>query len=156
METSKLNGLKDQAEVKIENTFDGIKAIDTYWRYLTTNSKKINDFNGSGYVFADLLTFLDEKKGINLLTSRYDDVANTIFEKRQDTFFILTIDHKKNYLSQLAPENFTVAELIDFNSECSEDDDPELANEEIACINALKESLELLTDDTTVVLLSIV
>jgi hypothetical protein len=155
IETSRLNDLRDNAEIKVEKKLFSKKVIDNYWDYLNANSKKLKDFDWSGYIFADLLIFLEEKKGIDLLKGKYDDIANQIAERRQNSTFILTFDHKQKYLSELSPDKFMVDELIEFNKDFSEQDDPELARAEIEGIKSLKENLELIVDDSHVVILSI-
>lgn len=155
IETSKLNDLLDNAEIKIEKKLFSKKVIDNYWDYLNTNSKKLKDFDWSGYIFANLLVFLEEKKGIDLLKGKYDDIANAIVDKRQNSTFILTYDHKQKYLTNLSPDKFTLDELIEFNKDFSEEDDPELAKAEIEGVKALRDNLDLLTDDNHVILLSV-
>jgi hypothetical protein len=155
IETSRLNDLRDNAEIKVEKKLFSKKVIDNYLDYLNANSKKLKDFDWSGYIFADLLIFLEEKKGIDLLKGKYDDIANQIAERRQNSTFILTFDHNQKYLSELSPDKFTVDELIEFNKDFSEQDDPELARAEIEGIKSLKENLELIADDSHVVILSV-
>lgn len=155
IETSKLNELRDNAEIRIEKKLFSKKVIDNYWDYLYANSKKLKDFDWSGYIFANLLVFLEEKKGIDLLKGKFDDIANVIVEKRQNSTFILTYDHKQKYLTNLSPDNFIMNELIEFNKDFSEEDDPELARVEIEGIKALRDNLNLLDDDNHVILLSI-
>lgn len=155
IETSKLNDLLAHAEVKIEKGFLSQKVIDNYWNFLNANSKKLKDFNGSGYIFANLLVFLAEEKGIQLLKSEYDDIAEALANKRGSSIFVLTFDHKQRYWNDLSPEKFDVSELITFNKDFSEDEDPELAKLEMEGIKALRDSLESLADDKSVVLLSI-
>jgi hypothetical protein len=129
--------------------------VDNYWDFLDTHTTKLKDFPWSGYVFNNLFVFLDEKKGVNLLDGQYDDVANDIVEKRQTATFILTMEHRQQYLDKLNPENYSEKELIDFNKDFSEEDDPELAKAQREGIRALRDSLLLLTDDTKVILLTI-
>jgi hypothetical protein len=155
IETSKLNDLRDNAEIKIEKKLFSKKIIDNYWDYLDANSKKLKNFEWSGYIFANLLIFLEEKKGIDLLKGKDDDIANVIVERRQNSTFIFTFDHKQKYATGLSPDKFTLDELIEFNKDFSEEDDPELAKAEIEGIKSLKENLELLTDDSHVVILSV-
>jgi hypothetical protein len=155
IETSKLNDLLAHAEVKIEKGFLSQKTIDNYGNFLNNNSKKLKDFNSLGYVFADLLIFLSEEKGINLLKSKYDNIADELLNKRGCSTFILTFDHKQHHLDDLSPDKFDLNELIQFNKDFSEDDDPELAKAEMQGIKDLHDSLELLADDQSVVLLSI-
>ena len=155
IETSKLNQLRDNAEIKIEKKIFSKKTIDNYWNFLDTHTTKLKDFTWSGYVFNNLFIFLNEKKGVNLLDSQYDDIANDILEKRQTATFILTIEHRQQYLGKLSPDIYSEKELIDFNKDFSEEDDPELAKAQLEGIQALRDSLILLTDDTKVILLTI-
>jgi hypothetical protein len=155
IETSKLNDLRDNAEIKIEKKLFSKKTIDNYWDFLNVNSKKLKDFDWSGYIFANLLIFLEEKKGIDLLKGKHDDIANAIVGKRQNSTFILTFEHKQKYLADLSPDKYTVEELIEFNKDFSEEDDPELAKAEIEGIRALRDNLNLLSDDNQVILLSV-
>lgn len=155
VETSRLNELSSKAEIKIKKNFFSKKVTNDYWEFLYANSKKLKDFNWSGYVFADLLEFLVEKKRIDLLKGKYEDIANSISEKRENATFILTYEHRQKYLDQLNPDNFSLDELITFNKEFSEDDDVELAKAEMEGIRFLRDNLSILTDDTKVILLSV-
>jgi hypothetical protein len=155
IETSKLNELRDNAEIKIEKSLFSNKTVDNYPDYLKSNSKKLKDFQYSGYIFADLLIFLAENKGIDLLKSKYDDIANSIVERRQNSTIILTYDHRQAYLDKLDADKFNTEELIAFNKDFSENDDPELAKAEIEGIKALRENLEHITSDNQLILLSI-
>ncbi|MFA6463320.1 MAG: hypothetical protein WCT51_04765 [Candidatus Shapirobacteria bacterium] len=155
IETSRLNDLRDNAEIKIEKKLFSKKVIDKYWDYLDSISKKIENFDGSGYIFGNLLVFLEEKKGIDLLKSSYDEIVNSIVEKRQTSAFIFTFDHRQKYLDKLDPDNFTIDELITFNKEFSEDDDMEFAKAEIDAIKLLQDNLKLLTGDNIVILLNV-
>lgn len=155
IETSKLNELRENAAVKIEKKFFSKKTIDNYWNYLNSNSEKLRDFKYSGYIFANLLIFLAENKEIDLLKSEYDDIASAIAERRQNSTIILTYRHREAYLHKLETNKFAMSELIAFNKDFSEDVDPELANAEMAGIEALRDSLDHLTSDNQVVLLSV-
>jgi hypothetical protein len=155
IDTSKLNDLLEHAEIKIEKSFLSKKVVDNYWNYLNTNAKKLSDFKGSGYIFANLLIFLKEKKGINLLDSPYNEIVNSIAARRKNTTLIFTFDQKTACLEKLNADQFTIEELIEFNTEFSEEDDPELAKAEIEGVKALQENLGLLTDDRQVLLLTV-
>lgn len=155
IETSKLNQLRDNAEIKIEKKIFSKKTIDNYSNFLDTHTTKLKDFAWSGYVFNNLFIFLNEKKGVNLLDSQYDDIANDILEKRQTATFVLTMEHRQQYLDKLSPDIYSEKELIDFNKDFSEEDDPELAKAQLEGIQALRDSLILLTDDSKVILLTI-
>lgn len=155
VQTSKLNELLDSAEIKIEKKLFGKKVVDNYWNYLDANSKKLANFNWSGYIFANLLIFLEEKKGIDLLKGKYDHIANSIVERRQNSTFIFTHEHKQAYIDKLNPDHFSVDELIEFNVSFSDESAPQLAEAEIEGIKALRDHLQELSDDSQIVLLSV-
>ena len=156
IKTDKLDALKEASEIIVKKSFFKKTVTDNYWSFLEDNSKKLNDFEWSGYIFCNLLIYLQENKNIDLLTSEYDSTANWISEKREISLMIFTHNHKKAFLDKLNTKNFSMEELINFNKEFSEDDDFELAEAEIAGINAIKASLEELIDDKEVVILSII
>lgn len=156
IETSALEELRNQAVVRFEKKLFSKKRIDNYWSYLNAHSKELKDFDGSGYVFADLLVFLKESKGIDLLTGEFEEVANAISADRQNSTIIFTFDHKQKYLKDMAPEKFTLEELIAFNKDFSEDDDPAPAAAELNGIKTLYNHLDLLTSSHQVILLSVI
>jgi len=155
IETSLLDELQDHAEIKVEKKLFGKKTTDKYWDFLNAHSRRLMDFKWSGHVFSDTLTFLDEKKGINLVKGKYDAIATDLVNKRQASVFILTYEQKQKYLDKLKAENYSIDELTAFNKKFSEQDDPELAKAEIEAIKFLRDNLELLTDDKHVVLLNV-
>jgi len=155
IKTDKLDSLKESAEIKIKKGFFKKTVIDNYWNFLNENSSKLKNFEWSGYIFGSLLIYLQENKGIDLLTSEFDSITNWISEKRNASVMIFTINHKKSYFEKLELENFNEAELIEFNKEFSEDDSPELAKAEMDGIKAIQNSLSELKDENEVVLLTI-
>lgn len=153
LETANLSALQSNAEIKIEKTWLSKKTVDTYYSWLAANSREVIDFQASGHVFATLLSFLEEK-GIDLM-SEHREIAYDISQKRGDTNFILTHKHRQQYLDKLTPEQFTTEELLAFNIDFVEDDDPALVEGEILGIKAIRDSLTMLVDDSHVILLSI-
>jgi hypothetical protein len=67
----------------------------------------------------------------------------------------LTYEQRQAYLDKLDAGKFSTDELIAFNKDFSENEDPELAKGEIEGIRALRDSLDQLTGDNQVVLLSV-
>lgn len=155
IEINKLDALKEASEIIVKKSFFKKTVTDNYWSFLEDNSKKLKDFEWSGYIFGNLLIYLQENKNIDLLKSEYDSTANWISEKRGASLMIFTHNHKEAFLDKLNTKNFSMEELITFNKEFSEDDDPELAKAEIAGIDAIKASLEELIDDKKVVILNV-
>ncbi|MBT1690503.1 hypothetical protein [Dawidia soli] len=154
LETDKLPALLSNAEAKIQKTWLSKKTVDTYSRWLAANSREVIDFQASGHVFATLLSFLEEK-GIDLMKSEHDEIADDISQKRGDTNLILTHKHRQQYLDKLTPEQLTTEELRAFNIDFAEEDDPALVEGEILGIKAIRDSLTMLVDDNHVILLSI-
>lgn len=155
IETSKLKDLRNAAEIKFERGFLSKMKIDGYPRFLEMNAKKLKDFKWSGFVFAHLLVFLKEKKGINLLDNEFTPDAMDIANKRQNSTIIFTYNQKQESIYKLIPDNFNLQELIDFNKEFSNEANPELAKVELEGVKSLKENLEFIIDDNVVILLSI-
>ncbi len=155
IETGKLSDLKNVAEIKIKKGFFKKTIIDEYWNFLDNNSKKLTDFGKSGYIFGDLLIFLMENKGIDLLSSEYDIISNWISEKRENSTIIFTHKHKTDYLEKLNLNNFTETELIEFNKEFSENDSRELAISELEGIKKIGECLDELKNKNEVILLNV-
>jgi hypothetical protein len=153
IDTHKLNELHQNVGIKIEKKLFVNKRTDTYWEYLNVNSNKLNDFSYSGHILANLLIFLAEHKGIDLLTGRYDDIANSISEKRRNSTFILTYEQHQSYLDKLMFHKFE--ELAAFNKDFSDEDNPELVDAEIEGIEALRESLEQLASSDQLILSSV-
>ncbi|WP_289056063.1 hypothetical protein [Carboxylicivirga marina] len=156
IDTNKLNDLKEKAEIKTikKGWFKKVK-IDEFWSFFDSNSNKLKDFDWSGYVFGNLLIFLQENKMINILDSEHDSIANWISEKRGISTIILTKTHKESYLEKLNSINITIEELIEFNKEFSEDSDPEFAKAGLEGVKAISENLEILTDDSKVIILTV-
>jgi len=155
IETSKLHELSDKAERKLEKKFFRKRITDYYFDYLEKQSKKVMALGGSAYVFADLLIFLKERKGIDLLNGKFDNIANEISIKRENATIIFTYGHREKYLNKLIAEQISLDELVEFNKQFSGNNDQDLAREELSWIISLKVSLELLRDESKVVLFSI-
>jgi hypothetical protein len=153
---AKLTNLVEAAEIKIQRGFLTKKVIDTFDDVVLHDTQNLIKFKWSGYIFADLLIFLQERKNIDLLEGEYNSVSDKLYEKRQQSVFILTYEHKLKYASQLSPQNFPIHELINFNKDFSESDDPELASVQLEGIAALKESLDSITSSDFAVLLFII
>lgn len=156
IETNKLDELKEKSEVKIvKKGLFKKEVIDEFWTFLDSNSDKQKDFDLSGYIFGNLLIFLQENKEINILDSKHVSIANWISEKRSMSMIILTYSHKEAYLEKLSSINITIEELVEFNKEFSEDSDPEFAKTELEGVKAISENLKKLTDDSKVIILTV-
>jgi hypothetical protein len=153
--TAKLQNLVEAAEVKIQKGFFTKKTIDNFHAVILHDTKKLIDFNWSGFILADLLIFLKEKRNINLFEGEYNAIADQIIERRQQSPIILTYEHTLKYASLLIPEKFSTNELIEFNKDFSENDDPQIATAQLEGIAALKQSLDSIPSSNFAVLLFI-
>ena len=155
IQTDKLDGLKESSEIIVKKGFLKKTVTDNYWDFLESNSSKLKDFEWSGYIFGNLLIYLQENKQIDLLSSEFDSIANWISEKRSASVMIFTLNHKKFYLDKLELGNFNETELIAFNKDFSEDESPELAKAEMDGIKFIRESLMELKNDKEVIILNV-
>ena len=155
IEKSKLSDLNNAAEIVVKKGFFKKTVIDNYNKYLDTNTKRLKEFEESGYIFGNLLVYLQEKKEIDLLKSEYDNIANEVCKKRGNSTIFLTKSHKDKYGHLLNPNNYSLDELIAYNIEFSEDNDPEFAKGELKGIAALRDNLNTIPDENYIVILTI-
>jgi len=155
IEKSKLDDLNNAAEIIIKKGFLKKTVTDNYNQYLDSNTKRLKDFDESGYIFGNLLVYLQEKKEIDLLNSDYDSIANEISKKRGNSTIILTKNHRDKYSDLLIPGKYSLDDLIAYNVEFSEDNDPEFAKGELKGISALRDSLNAIPDDNYIVILTV-
>jgi hypothetical protein len=155
IEKSKLIELNNAAEIIIKRGFLKSTRIDNYPQFLDTNTSRLKEFNETGYVFGNLLIFLQER-GIDLLDNEFGSITNGISEKRKTTNIIFTKQQKDKYYNQLDYKLYSIDELIVFNKEFSDETDPDFAKAELEGIKVLKENFESLSDDNYVILLTII
>jgi hypothetical protein len=155
VDTSTLPGLLENATIITRKSMFGKKITDNYWDYLGNFAQYLNDFNGSGYLYASLFTYLEEEKGINLLTTEYTDLANELTEKRGSGQFILTYKQHTELGAKLDPANYSLSEIQQFNEEFSGEGDEETAQLTLEALQLLKENLGKLQGDKQVLLLMI-
>lgn len=81
LDTSKLDELTQNAEIITKKSLFSKKVTDNYWGYLSNNSKELNGFGGSGYIYGNLLVYLQEEKNIDLTQNEYDNIAKNLLIK---------------------------------------------------------------------------
>ena len=118
-----LDGLR-QAAVRKRSWFSAPK--DTYWDYLRANGTAIADYPWSGYVLATALEWLQEKHGIDLMTSSEDELANVLNKARGATHFVLPVEHRISYLERLDPSAFSAEEFRSYYNAFHETDEKDL------------------------------
>jgi len=153
LDTSKLDDLKENAEIIVKKSLFSKKLIDNYWEYLANNATELKSLDSSGYVYANLLVFLQDEKNIDLLTNQYDDTAKELVDKRGSSHFLFTHQQKKSFLPQLDPSLFSLIEIQNFNQEFSEEGDEETASLTLEAINLLHDNLGKVENESQVLLL---
>jgi hypothetical protein len=153
LDTSKLDDLKQNAEVIIKKGLFSKKVTDNYWDYLASNATELKSLDGSGYVYANLLVLLQEEKNIDLLTNQYDDIAKELVDKRGSSHFLFTNKQKELFLTQLEPDLFSLTEIQKFNQDFSEEGDEETAALTLEAIKLLHDNLGEVDNDNKVLLL---
>ena len=136
---------------KPEKRFLG-RPKDRYFEFLKTQAQALREYDWSGYVYATLLPYLDER-GMKLMDSgrEYDEMSTFLTEARSATHFIFTTDHKERYLNSLKPSNFEKEELRKYYEEFCEEEWPEAGDAMLDGIETLYENLKEVDDDSIIV-----
>lgn len=151
----RLNELMDAATMKVEKSWFSTKVTDRYATFLQEASIAMDPFEYSGYVYAALLVFLKEQRKIDLFKNEYAAVSTELSARRKNTTLVLCARQFRDYAHELVPDQFTVGELMRFNEEFSEEDDPDLAAIQLEAIRILRSNLSKIPDDEHVAILTI-
>lgn len=128
------------------------KAKSTLPEALRATARELDGFEWSGYYFAVLLAYLDEK-GVPLMDSELDEAASALSDPQGASTFIFTSAHK-SYLPQLAPEAHNIDELRRYFEEFNECEVPDAGRAMHDALAALRRHIGGL-DDSTVLLLTV-
>ncbi|MEJ8843452.1 hypothetical protein WG954_13770 [Lacibacter sp. H375] len=153
LDTSQLDELRKSAEIIVKKSLFSKKVTDNYLDYLSNNAKELQGFDGSGYIYGNLLVFLQEEKNIDLTQNEYDDVAKELIDKRGSSHFILTYKQKTAFISQLDPSEYSLAVIQQFNQNFSEEGDAETASLTHKAIEVLRDNLSMVQNDNQILLL---
>lgn len=153
LDTSNLPELRLNAEVIVKKGLFRKKVTDNYWDFLANNATALKSLDGSGYVYANLLIYLKEEKGIDLLTSQYNELEEELLGKRESSHLFFTNEQKNSYVDKLAIQQFSREEIRKFNEEFSGEADVETAALTLEAIKLLQENLAAINDDSQVLLL---
>jgi hypothetical protein len=153
LDASKLDELKQNAEIIVKKGLFSRKLTDNYWGYLANNATKLESLEGSGYVYANLFIFLQEERNIDLLTGQFDKIADELTEMRGSSHFLFTQKHKQLFQPKLDPGLFSLSEIQNFNQAFSEEGDEETAAQTLEAIKVLHDNLGKLEKDNELLLL---
>src|SRR5687768_7675350 len=127
LDTSKLDGLRQNTEIIVRRTLFSKKITDNFYDYLANNATELESFDGSGYIYDNLFVYLQEEKNIDLLTNEYDSMEKELDDKRGCAHFLFTHQQKETFLTQIDPQLYSLTDLQKFNQEFSDDGDEETA-----------------------------
>lgn len=153
IDTSRLNDLKQNAEIIVEKSLFGKKVTDNYWDYLASNAKKLKSFDGSGYVYANLFIFLQDERNIEVLANEYDSTSTELIDKRGSSHFLFTHKQKISFLPQLDSSLYSLTEIQKFNDDFSGEGDEETAVLTLEAIKLLYDNLGKVNSDNEILLL---
>ena len=153
LDTSKLDELKLNAEILVKKSLFSKKVTDNYWGYLANNATELKSFNGSGYIYGNLLVYLQEEKNVDLIQNEYENVAKELIDKRGNSHFLFTNRQRISFINQLDPANYSLTEIQKFNHDFSEEGDVETARLTMEAIQLLRDNLSKVQNDNQVLLL---
>jgi len=140
--------------MKIPKTsLDGLRqaaAKDGFDSFLQQHGKSVANYQWSGFILATLLPYLDAQQ-IRLMKSEYEELATSLSQGMQATFFIFTDTHRKAYVDRLAPESFSEQKLCDYYNEFNATAEPDAGKPMLDGIRAFRQSLSALDEDSVIV-----
>lgn len=125
--------------------------LSNFYAFLSQRGDEITIYTYSGYIFATLLPYLEEKHQINLMKSEYQELTNWLVDQRKATYFIFTDKHKRAYLSNLDPELFLEEQLTVYFNEFNGINDPTAGEAMLDGFRAFHECLSQLDDQSVVI-----
>lgn len=153
--TTKLEELLVNAEITVKKSLFGKKVTDNYWNYLAGNAAELPNFDGPGYIYGNLLVYLEEQKNIDLTTNEYGLIAKELIEKRGNAHFLFTNTQRLRFSDQLDPGRYSLAEVQQFNKDFSEEGDVETAVLTVDAIRVLRNNLNKVENNQQLLLLVI-
>jgi len=145
-----LDGLRQAAAPK-RSWFTAPK--DSYWDYLRANGRPIADYPWSGYLLATVLEWLQEKHGIDLMTSSEDELANLLNTARGATHFVLPVEHRIAYLERLDPSAFSAEAFRGYYNAFHETDETDLGTSMEDGIGLLRRLLTAVDENSLAILI---
>lgn len=145
------NHLKELREAAVPRKGWFGKTKDRYFDVLGSRGTKLTAYDWSGYFFATLLPYLDEK-GIHIMKSEFDELSTFLTDARCATTFILTDQHKRDYLTKLDPKDYDKDTLRKYYEEFNETEEPEAGQAMLDAITVLQENLRQLEPSKVIIL----
>jgi hypothetical protein len=105
-------------------------------------------------VLATLFPYLDEKHGIRLMRSIYDELSTFLTQKGSATHLILSDDHRRTWLAALDAERFSEDALRDYYNKFNASNESSAAQPMLDGIRAIRRSLASV-DEKSIILVVI-
>ena len=123
---------------------------DEFPMALTRHGRALELFEHSGAVLRTAFVYLDERRGIDLMHSRHDEVASAITKARGSPFFLLGEEHLR-LAGKLAESQAGIDELAAFfNASNGTHEGPEVGEALREGIEFLRRALDEVTAGTVV------
>jgi hypothetical protein len=148
--STSLHGLREAAVPRKRFLFG---ESDRFPGFLARYGQKIASYSFHGIFLATLLSLLEEKGGIDLMTSEHDELARSLTNTRGSSIFILTSSHRR-FAEYLRKDVYSADELRLYFEEFNGHVEPAAGDALLEGIEALRTSIEA-TDDDHVVMLAI-
>jgi hypothetical protein len=126
------------------------KPTDNFHDFLTAHAREVVDYRWSGWSFTALLSYLDEKRGIDLAKSSYDELTTFLTNVRGSAYFVLTSEHRRDYLTRLNVEDYNADELSAYNQDFNGSEEENAGQPMLDGIKALNDALSQVDDDTII------
>jgi hypothetical protein len=150
-----INETVQNAEITVRKSLFWKKTVDNYYNFLEVNATRLPYFDGNGYVFGNVLPYLEETRGIDFFDSNFTGILQELSDKRGCFHQIITWHHKQEYLEQLKNNAYPLDELEKFNTEFSGEGGIAYAELAASAIKALTGSIEQIGSEDEVLLLII-
>lgn len=118
--------------------------------FLKENGVEVADYKWSGFVFATLLCFLQERD-VDLMKSEWDELSSALTQTSGATHFIFTAEHKSKYLEPLDPQRYNEADLRDYYNDFNGCNEEQIGKAMLDGIKTLQQSLASLPDGHIIV-----
>ena len=128
------------------------RSVDAFPDFLRRRGREVATYRWSSWVMSTLLEYLNEKQSIDLTASSYDDLSDHLSKARGSAHFILTSEHRRDYLDKLDAGAFTEDELRDYYNEFSSVTEKDAGRPMSDGITTLHEALAHVDDKTIVIL----
>ena len=153
LDKSKLEELKQHAQLVVKKTLFSRKVTDRYGDFLAANTTELKSFDGPGYIFGNLLVYLEQEKNIDITENEYDLDAQDLIDKRGSSHFFFTNIQRQTFINRLNPCEYSLQEIQQFNKDFSGDGNDETARLTLEAIEVLRDNLSKLQNDSQLLLL---